>query len=289
MAKAPRTRKRTTRTSVTRKQGKPALTAKNADRYTLYQASVQEPDVDLDVIDKVFKKTSGRLPARMREDFCGTALTASRFVQRRATNTALGVDLDPVPLAWGRKHIVSKLTPGEAQRLTMSEADVMSEGARKAGPFDVILAFNFSYWIFTQRETLKAYFKQARAALGEGGIFFLDCMAGSDVMIEQEERTRKKGFVYVWDQRSYDPLTGAMRCTISFEFPNGSRMKDAFVYDWRLWTMPEIRDLLHEAGFKTVETYIEGEDKKGEGTGEYVKVAGSTADRCILTYIVARG
>jgi len=266
-----------------------ALTARRADRHALYQMSVQEPGVDLDVVDMVYKRANGRLPVRLREDFCGTALTASCFVRRRAGNIAVGVDLDPEPIAWGRAHIVPTLTPEQGDRLTVLRGDVRGERARKAGPFDVVLAFNFSYWIFRQRSVLRGYFEQVRAALGKGGVFFLDCMAGSDVMVEQQERTRKKGFVYVWDQRRYDPLTGSLTCAISFEFADGSRIKDAFVYQWRLWTVSELRDVLADAGFATVEAYVEKEDKKGNGTGEYAKRESAPADRCLLTYLVARG
>lgn len=270
---------------------KTKLTAKNADRYVLYQASVQEPDADLDFVDRVFRKAHGKVPTRLREDFCGTALTASRFIARRATNTAIGVDLDPVPLAWGRKHILSKLSDEQRARLTLIEGDVLGGPALKAsgkvGGVDVVLALNFSYWCFHTREVMKRYFEQARAALAPGGRFILDIMVGSDVLVEQTERTRKKGFTYVWEQRRYDPLSGSYTAAISFEFATGRAMKDAFVYHWRLWTIPELRDILREAGFKTIETYAEGEDANGNGTGVYVKKASCAAERCVLAYVVA--
>jgi hypothetical protein len=46
---------------------------------------------------------------------------------------------------------------------------------------------------------------------------------------------------------------------------------------------------LADAGFATVEAYVEKEDKKGNGTGEYAKRESAPADRCLLTYLVARG
>ena len=30
---------------------------------------------------------------------------------------------------------------------------------------------------------------------------------------------------------------------------------DAFVYHWRLWSIPELRDAMHEAGFKSTAVY----------------------------------
>jgi hypothetical protein len=48
-------------------------------------------------------------------------------------------------------------------------------------------------------------------------------------------------------------------------------MKDAFTYDWRLWTIPELRDAMLEAGFSDVAVFWETEHR-GEGTGEYVRM-----------------
>lgn len=274
----------------------PALTRSTADRYALYQASVQEPDADLDFVDAVLRSTRGKGWRHeglvLREDFCGTALTASRWVQRHGQGRAIGVDLDPVPLQWGREQIVPKLTDEERSRLTLIEGNVLHAEARGAGLADAIMGLNFSYWCFTTRAMLLEYFRAARAGLVRGGVLILDAMAGSDVLVEQVERSRKKlpdgrRFTYVWDQRSYDPISGAMRCTIGFEFDRGQAWRDAFTYSWRLWTLPEIRDVLLEAGFADVHAYVEGEGPDGEGTGRYVRRSSCAADRCILAYLVA--
>jgi hypothetical protein len=89
----------------------------------------------------------------------------------------------------------------------------------------------------------------------------------ADRMKEQQERRRQKGFTYVWDQVSYNPITGAKVCHIHFEFKDGTRMNKAFTYEWRLWTLPEITELLTEAGFKNVTVYWEGDDGDGGGSG----------------------
>ena len=95
------------------------------------------------------------------------------------------------------------------------------------------------------------------------------------------------GFTYVWDQDHYNPVTGEVRCLIHFDFPKGKRMKRAFSYDWRLWTVPETRDLLLEAGFSRVMVYWEGTDKKGEPNGVFrVSEKGDLAPAWIA-YIVA--
>jgi len=41
-------------------------------------------------------------------------------------------------------------------------------------------------------------------------------------------------------------------------------MKNAFTYTWRMWTLPEIREILIEAGFKTATETVESYDVAGE-------------------------
>eukprot|EP01045_Picozoa_sp_COSAG04_P024492 COSAG04_NODE_3063_length_3213_cov_2.861316_4_plen_65_part_00 len=36
---------------------------------------------------------------------------------------------------------------------------------------------------------------------------------------------------------------------VSFKFDDGSWMKHAFVYDWRVWPVSEMRSVMAEAGF----------------------------------------
>ena len=113
---------------------------------------------------------------------------------------------------------------------------------------DIVLAMNFSYWILHTRTGMRRYFEKVRDALVEDGVFFLDAYGGYDAFREMKETTGNDGFTYVWDQARYDPITGRQRCHIHFRFPDGSRIKDAFVYEWRLWTLPEIREILEGSG-----------------------------------------
>jgi hypothetical protein len=78
-----------------------------------------------------------------------------------------------------------------------------------------------------------------------------------------------------------------MRCHIHFKFPDGSKIKKAFTYEWRIWSLPEIRELLLEAGFKSARIYWEGEDEDGEGNGEFTETETGDADLAWVSYIVA--
>ena len=64
-----------------------------------------------------------------------------------------------------------------------------------------------------------------------------------------------------------------MICHIHFKFKDGSRIKKAFSYDWRLWTLPEIREVMEEAGFSNTRVYWEDEDEEGEGSSSRRAIA----------------
>ncbi|MBS0196136.1 MAG: class I SAM-dependent methyltransferase [Planctomycetes bacterium] len=250
------------------KSKKSPLTARTADKHRLYEWAVQCPEADLDFADRVFRRTRGRLPSRLREDFCGTAATASEWVARRKTNTAVGVDLSAPTLAWGKANHVSRLPADAANRLSLLCRNVLSPG-RQAKEMDMIFAMNFSYFVFKERDLLLRYLDSVRRSLNKQGMFVLDHYGGYEAMMVQQERRRQKGFTYVWDQAAYNPINGDKLCHIHFEFRDGSEMKRAFKYDWRLWTLPELQDAMREVGFRNVTVYWEGDDHKGGGNGVF--------------------
>ena len=227
---------------------------------------------------------------RLREDFCGTAASACEWVKRRESNRAIGIDLDGPTLDWGREQNIQPLDPKAQQRVTLLQKDVRKPGPKGSG-VDVVLAMNFSYWIFQTRQGLRDYFKSVLDSLDNDGIFICDFYGGSDTMLEQEEvRKINKHFTYVWDQHRFNPITGDMECRIHFKFPDGTEMRDAFIYEWRLWTLPEIRELLSEAGFEDVTVYWEGTDPddEEEGNGEFTPTMLGEADPAFICYVVSQ-
>ena len=262
---------------------KPSL-AEQADIHKLYQDSVQCVEAEIDFIDEAYRDLRMRPAALIREDFCGTANTSCEWVRRRSTNRAIAVDLDGPTLDWGREHNVAKLGPA-ASRVQLLQADVMTV---ETEPVDAVIAHNFSYWLFKRRMLLRNYFETVREALKPDGLFFLDCYGGSESMVEMRERTKVTGFTYIWDQASYNPINGDMQCFIHFKFPDGSRLKRAFAYHWRLWTLPEIREVLEEAGFTRSTVYWEGTDEEsGEGDGDFKPTERGEADPAWIVYMIA--
>jgi len=265
------------------KKGRDTMASK-ADRHVLYEDSVQCVEAEIDFVDETFKKLRNRSARLLREDFCGTANTSCEWVRRRKRNRAFGVDLDSEVQRWGTKHHLAKL--GQSQeRVTLLNENVLDV---KTEPVDITLAMNFSYWIFKQRAQLGRYFRCVYEGLVEDGVFFLDAYGGSDAYKEMRERTKYDDFTYTWDQARFDPISGDMVCKIHFSFPDGSRMKNAFTYEWRLWTLPEIREVLLEAGFKRVTVYWEGDDEDSdEGNGEFEPAERGEADEAWIVYISA--
>ena len=248
--------------------------------------AVQAPDAEIQFVDKTFKRIRGRVASRVREDFCGTALSACEWVKTRTTNTAVGVDLSGPTLAWGKKHNVAALQTEAQGRITLLKQDVRNPTAECMG-VDAVLAMNFSYWIFKTRAGMLEYFKSVRESLAPDGILFMDHYGGYEATREQQERRPQKGFTYVWDQAKYNPITGDKVCHIHFEFKDGTKMHKAFSYEWRLWTLPEVRELLTEAGFKNVTVYWEGDDGKGGGNGVFKATLKGDADASFICYLTA--
>jgi hypothetical protein len=141
--------------------------------------------------------------------------------------------------------------------------------------------------MFETRDELRAYFASCRNALADDGILFLDSFGGPEAIEVQKEKTKFDHFTYVWDQADFNPVTNHMRCHIHFKFPDGSKIKNAFTYEWRMWTLPEIRELLLEAGFSAARIYWEGEDEDGEGNGEFYETDKGAPDLAWVCYIIA--
>jgi SAM-dependent methyltransferase len=259
-------------------------TAANSDRHDLYELAVQEVVSECDFIDRVWRKKRGRLAATMREDFCGTAKASTEWVRRRPGNRAIGVDLDRSVILWGERRHRANLPASVAARVTILEADVMTVDTPGV---DTVVAMNFSYFIFKQRETLVRYFRRVFESLADDGLFICDAYGGSEAHAEKEEDRACDGFTYVWDQNKYNPINGDVTNYIHFRFPDGSEMKRAFAYHWRLYSLPEIQDALLEAGFASTTVYWEGTDSKGGGNGIFRESNRGEACQGWIAYIVA--
>ena len=259
--------------------------ADQADRHHLYQESVQDTEAEIDFVEKTWLELRNRPAELLREDFCGTANTACEWVRRDQQHYAIGIDLDSEVLEWGLLNNLEQLDDEQYARIELLQENVLDAQPELA---DIILAMNFSYYLFLERADLVEYFRAAHAGLLDDGIFFLDAYGGYDAPKVLQEERECDGFTYIWDQESFNPIDSFMNCHIHFEFPDKSRMDNAFSYHWRLWTLPEIRELLLIAGFSEVTVYWEGTDQEsGEGDGVYQPAEVGDADPGWVCYIVA--
>ncbi len=260
--------------------------AEKADIHELYELSVQNVENEVEFLQTTFQSLTGRPAHLLREDFCGTASLACQWVKQGKDFQAIGVDINPSVLEWGREHRVGRLDTADQARVSLIESDVMTVDTPKV---DLLAAFNFSYFIFDTRDAVRAYFQRAYAALKEDGVFFCDMFGGPEAQEETREKTKHKkhGFTYIWHQAEFHPITHYIRCHIHFKFKDGSKIKKAFTYEWRLWTAPELRELLLEAGFSKATVYWEGEDEDGDGNGEFTPDNEGEADLAWIAYIVA--
>jgi hypothetical protein len=260
--------------------------AEQADRHHLYQQAVQDVETEIEFVAATWQDLRSRPARLLREDFCGTANTCCEWIRRDPEHFAIGIDRDGAVLEWGRAHNLGRLPEPQRSRIQLLQDDVRST---RPGLADIVLAMNFSYYLFKSRAELRSYFGNVRAGLQPDGMFFLDAYGGYEAPMELKESRECDGFTYVWEQATFNPIDSCMTCLIHFEFPDGSKLENAFEYHWRLWTLPEITEVLLEAGFAQAQVYWEGTDEETkEGDGIYTPALIGDADPGWVCYVVAQ-
>jgi SAM-dependent methyltransferase len=256
------------------------------DKYYYYSLSVQSTAADVEFIQQVYQEWRSKKAHLLREDFCGTFGLCTAWVQAGNDTEAYGVDLDPEPIAYGKIHNLSALTSAQQARVHIELADVLQHTPPAA---DIVCAMNFSYFIFKQRATLKAYFAKIYENLKPDGMLFLDCFGGSKCTEANEEETEDDDlkYSYFWDQDSFDPISNDATFYIHFQRYGEHKRQRVFTYHWRMWSLPELRDILAEVGFRSSHIYWEGNDDEGDGNGEFTRVEQGEECEAWVAYVVA--
>ena len=136
--------------------------AEKADIHELYELSVQNVENEVVFLRDTFRQRTGRIAHTLREDFCGTASLACEWVKQGPEYSAVGVDIEPSVLEWGRQNRISRLQTEEQARVRLIESDVQTVDTPEV---DILVAFNFSYWIFDERAQMLNYLKRCREAV----------------------------------------------------------------------------------------------------------------------------
>lgn len=253
------------------------------DKYSYYRRAVQAPDNDVVFLRDTYKELRGKEPTTLREDFCGTFSICCEWAKLSPKYKAVGVDLDPEPILYGHSNYLPKLQPSQRERVKIVHENVLNPEIPKA---DIIAAMNFSHFIFKDRAVMKSYFANCFATLNTGGVLVTDIFGGSRCYEANEEETEHKDFSYFWDQENFDPVTNYAMFHIHFKPKGQKKIEKVFSYDWRMWSIPELREIMHEVGFRKTHVYWEGTTKSGEGDGVFTRAEKGEECEAWIAYVV---
>lgn len=240
-----------------------------ADPFECYELCVQSPGT----LVTFLRAAHGQHATVLREDFCGTGALCRRWVREGlkagAVWRALGVDLDPAPIARARERARAE---GVDELAEFRQADALAADIETTDGCDVVFVGNFSIGYIHRRADLVRYLRASRRrlALGNvglgGGIFVCDTYAGASAYkpgaLRRTQPARGHEIIhYLWVHESADPITALVENSISFRVESdGEIVREyprAFTYRWRLWGIAELREAMLEAGFVRVDVYLD--------------------------------
>lgn len=278
------------------------------DLLELYRWAVQDPETHATVLRLMYERLHpGRTPTLLREDFAGTSAEAVAWLALGPGRSALAVDRDAPTVAWARAR-ASRILGPRAGALQFVEADVMSVAPPAVAAADILSVLNFSILYLRDEAALQAYLRHAWRCVAAPGLLVLNLFGGPGAMKPHTDRhavtprPRLPGevaippFEYLWEQRSVEPATRRLDCRIHFSLPGpGGRgapreLRDAFRYDWRLWSLAELTAHLRDAGFDEVQVWRHTYDPARGAAGVFLgAVAPTVLDGLELwtAYVVA--
>jgi len=244
--------------------------SKTTDKHALYLASVQDPIGDVERVSKIYQEIFNKEAISFREDFSGTFALSCCWVQSGLNRSAIAIDIDHETIEYGKNNYLKNMEKSEQKRLEIIEGNAITE----TEPVDVIAAFNFSYCLLHKRSELLKYFKNCHASLEKEGMIIMDIFGGSDSeILEVQERDIDNDiiapFVFEFERKSFNPIDRLAHYGIHFKYSDGTEIKDAFTYHFRMWSLTELSDLLEEAGFSKILVYWEDSDDEGFGNGNF--------------------
>ncbi|MEZ4703909.1 MAG: hypothetical protein R3A11_01700 [Bdellovibrionota bacterium] len=257
-------------------------------KYELYEAAVQDPESEVQIIDQIYQENFDEQATVFREDFCSTFLNTCQWVREADDHRGIAIDLDPSPLEYGKKHHLSALTVDQQRRVHIHQANVLDVKTEKS---DIISISNFSIGFLRSRAQLLQYFFKCYKDLQDEGMVVFDLLGGYEMSQEQEEERRvtlEDGYqlTYLWEHATFNPIDRDALFYIHFKKGKQERRK-VFHYHWRMWTIPEISDVLRDAGFDDVVVYWENDDEDGEGDGTFAKQ--SKVEDCAIWIVYVAG
>ena len=267
------------------------MSTRIAERFRLYEIAV----TNAAMLARFCKAVAPRSARILREDFSGTGALARAWADLSRDHRAIAIDKDANVLRHAATH----------PRLSLKTRDVLLAPDRA----DIIAATNFALGYWHTRRDLVAYLAHARSCLTPAGILIADMYGGStafDVGTQRRRIADPAGgyFWYEWEQRVADAPTGRVFNAIHFEIPRNAKrerafpsssppfprtIRNAFTYDWRLWSIPELREAALDAGFHRVDAYTSLGDAMDQHGNLYPRplAPGESLDADWVVYLVA--
>lgn len=215
------------------------------DRWEFYERAVQSPRDSLAMLIDAH----GGDPRVLAEDFAGSAALSRAWAASAPERRSIAVDLDAQALT----------RASGVQRVETLVADVRDARSVARARGDVVHAGNFSLGYLHSRLELVAYLRAVRGRLSDRGLFACDTYGGPSAF-QLGAWTRSIALpdgarlTSVWERREADAMTSRVVNVLGYRVERDGeiveRELEAFVYDWRLWSVPELADALEEAGFE---------------------------------------
>ncbi len=201
--------------------------------------SADRADADVDLIWSVAGLQPGN---RVLDLACGHGRIANRLAAHGAVVT--GADVSEPFLAIGHRAAVEA-----GVRVGYVRADMRAIPCR---PFDIIVSW-FSAFGYHDDDTDRAVLRQVWGALVPGGRFVLELNNRDAVLMRfvPVDLIERDGDIMI-RRRRFDALTGRMHNDTTVVRHGTVRQ---FTFFTRLFSLPEIRDWLRQAGFVDIEAF----------------------------------
>jgi hypothetical protein len=248
------------------------------DRFACYELCVQSPRH----ITAFLRALHGQHPTVLREDFAGTAAISRQWCLEAArageSARAIAVELDP-ETSRRAAELMAESNLGASLKLIQGNCLAPPCNGQQPDAADVVFVGNFSIGYIHDRPSLIQYLahslnrlRRGNAGFG-GGVFACDTYGGAGAFrlggIERKHPGRRGEVIrYSWLHEHADPRTSTVRNSISFRVEiNGEIAQEwprAFVYEWRLWSIAELREAMAEVGFSDINVFKDVNIAPGE-------------------------
>jgi SAM-dependent methyltransferase len=227
-------------------------------------AGARSAQAEMRFLDATYRAANGGAkPMILREDFCGAFANSCAWVMLGPKRHAVGVDPDPGQITHGCVHNRTNLKVPQQVRVQVVQTNVFDPGLPKA---DVIAALGFRHFVLKTRVELLTYFRNCLQTLEPGGLLAVDCFGGTEARKAHEEPREGAGATYVVEQEGFDPLTHEAVIRIHRRRRGDIKRRTVWSYSWRIWTLPELKETLLDAGFDRARIYWR---REAEAAGEF--------------------